>query len=124
LRLWQIGALPPGLHYDEAADTIIRAADRARRERARSLWRRIPARKFCSFIGPALWMQLIGPSAFAMRLAAAMLGVLTVAVTYWTRASCLHHAACLLTASSKMQEARCWHFLPPFSLRHRSGTCC
>ena len=29
-------------------------------------------------------MKLIGPSVFAMRLAAAMLGVLTVAVTYWT----------------------------------------
>ena len=23
LRLWQLDALPPGLHYDEAADTII-----------------------------------------------------------------------------------------------------
>ena len=23
LRLWQLDTLPPGLHYDEAADTII-----------------------------------------------------------------------------------------------------
>jgi hypothetical protein len=34
------------------------------------------------FYWAALWMKLIGPSVFAMRLAAAMLGILTVAVTY------------------------------------------
>ena len=36
------------------------------------------------FYWAAAWMKLIGPSVFAMRLAAALLGVLTVAVTYWT----------------------------------------
>ncbi|HTP11004.1 MAG TPA: glycosyltransferase family 39 protein [Anaerolineae bacterium] len=83
LRLWQIGTLPPGLHYDEAADTII-AQQIARGESAPIFVAAYTGKEVLFFYWAALWMKLIGPSVFAMRLAAAMLGVLTVAVTYWT----------------------------------------
>lgn len=82
LRLWQLDTLPPGLHYDEAADTII-ARQIARGESSPLFVEAYTGKEVLFFYWAALWMKLIGPSVFAMRLAAAMLGVLTVAVTYW-----------------------------------------
>lgn len=81
LRLWQIGALPPGLHYDEAADTII-AEQIARGESTPIFTEAYTGKEVLFFYWAAAWMKLIGPSVWAMRLAAAMLGVLTVAATY------------------------------------------
>jgi 4-amino-4-deoxy-L-arabinose transferase-like glycosyltransferase len=83
LRLWQLGALPPGLHYDEAADTII-AQQIARGESTPIFVAAYTGKEVLFFYWAALWMKFIGPTAFAMRLAAALLGVLTVAATYWT----------------------------------------
>lgn len=82
LRLWQLDTLPPGLHYDEAADTII-AQQIARGESAPIFVAAYTGKEVLFFYWAAAWMKLIGPTVFAMRLAAAMLGVLTVAVTYW-----------------------------------------
>ena len=81
LRLWQIGPLPPGLHYDEAADTII-AEQIARGERAPIFIEAYTGKEVLFFYWAAAWMKLIGPSVFAMRLAAALIGLLTVAATY------------------------------------------
>lgn len=81
LRLWQIGMLPPGLHYDEAADTII-AQQIARGESAPIFVAAYTGKEVLFFYWAAAWMKLIGPTVFAMRLAAAMLGLLTVAVAY------------------------------------------
>ena len=104
LRLWQIGALPPGLHYDEAADTII-AQQIARGESAPIFVAAYTGKEVLFFYWAALWMKLIGPSAFAMRLAAAMLGVLTVAVTYWTTRELL--ASRSMHPDRKKQNAGC-----------------
>ncbi len=81
LRLWQIGTLPPGLHYDEAADTII-AQQIARGESAPLFVAAYTGKEVLFFYWAAAWMKLIGPTVFAMRLAAALLGLLTVAITY------------------------------------------
>ena len=81
LRLWQIDTLPPGLHYDEAADTII-AQQIARGESAPIFVAAYTGKEVLFFYWAAAWMKLVGPTVFAMRLAAAMLGLLTVAVTY------------------------------------------
>src|SRR5512137_1525428 len=83
LRLWQLDTVPPGLHYDEAADTII-AQQIARGESAPIFVEAYTGKEVLFFYWAAAWMKLIGPSVFAMRLAAAMLGVLTVAITYWS----------------------------------------
>lgn len=101
LRLWQIGTLPPGLHYDEAADTII-AEQIARGESAPIFVEAYTGKEVLFFYWAAAWMKLIGPSAFAMRLAAAMLGVLTVAATY--RATVEILASGSLHPERKMQE--------------------
>jgi predicted membrane-bound mannosyltransferase len=70
LRLWQIGTVPPGLHYDEAADTII-AEQIARGESAPIFIDAYTGKEVLFFYWAAAWMKLIGPSVFAMRLAAA-----------------------------------------------------
>ena len=102
LRLWQIGSLPPGLHYDEAADTII-AQQIARGESAPIFVAAYTGKEVLFFYWAALWMKLIGPSVFAMRLAAALLGVLTVAVTY--RVVVEMFASGSLSPARKKQEA-------------------
>jgi hypothetical protein len=106
LRLWQLDTLPPGLHYDEAADTII-AQQIARGESAPIFVAAYTGKEVLFFYWAAAWMKLIGPTVFAMRLAAAMLGILTVAITYWAVrelfASCLLHPAS--ETKSKMQDA-------------------
>ena len=89
LRLWQAGTLPPGLHYDEAADTIL-AAQIARGEDAPIFVEAYTGKEVLFFYWAAAWMKLIGPTAFAMRLAAAMAGVLTVAATYWAVREMFH----------------------------------
>ncbi|HZY46152.1 MAG TPA: glycosyltransferase family 39 protein [Anaerolineae bacterium] len=81
LRLIEVGTTPPGLHYDEAADTII-AEQIARGDSAPIFVEAYTGKEVLFFNWAAAWMKLIGPSVFAMRLAAAMLGILTVALTY------------------------------------------
>jgi 4-amino-4-deoxy-L-arabinose transferase-like glycosyltransferase len=102
LRLWQLDTLPPGLHYDEAADTII-AQQIARGDSAPIFVAAYTGKEVLFFYWAAAWMKLIGPTVFAMRLAAAMLGVLTVAVTYWTTRELF--ASRSLPPASKMQVA-------------------
>lgn len=82
LRLAQVGAVPPGLHYDEAADTII-AREIAEGRSTPIFIAAYTGKEVLFFYWAAGWMKLIGATPFAMRLAAAMLGVLTVAATYW-----------------------------------------
>ncbi|HJW83793.1 MAG TPA: hypothetical protein VJ754_05760 [Anaerolineae bacterium] len=82
LRLAQVGELPPGLHYDEAADTIL-AREIAEGRSAPIFIPAYTGKEVLFFYWAAGWMKLIGATPFAMRLAAAMLGVLTVAATYW-----------------------------------------
>jgi 4-amino-4-deoxy-L-arabinose transferase-like glycosyltransferase len=89
LRLAQVGQLPPGLHYDEAADTII-AREIAEGRGAPIFVEAYTGKEVLFFYWAAAWMKLIGPTPFAMRLAAAMLGVLTVAATCWATREMFH----------------------------------
>ena len=82
LRVWQLGEWPPGLHYDEAADTII-AREIAEGRGAPIFVEAYTGKEVLFFYWAAAWMKLIGATPFAMRLAAAMLGVLTAATTFW-----------------------------------------
>jgi len=108
LRLWQLDTLPPGLHYDEAADTII-AQQIARGESAPIFVAAYTGKEVLFFYWAAAWMNLIGRPVFAMRLAAAMLASSPWPITYWTVrelfASCLPPPAS--GTRSKMQEAGC-----------------
>jgi 4-amino-4-deoxy-L-arabinose transferase-like glycosyltransferase len=82
LRVLRLDALPPGLHYDEAADTII-AREIAEGRSAPIFVEAFTGKEVLFFYWAAGWMKLIGATSYAMRLAAAMMGVLTVAATYW-----------------------------------------
>jgi uncharacterized membrane protein len=102
LRMWQLGEWPPGLHYDEAADTII-AREIAEGQGAPIFVEAYTGKEALFFYWAAAWMKLIGATPFAMRLAAAMLGVLTVAATY--RATREMFASGILQPSRRMQDA-------------------
>ncbi len=111
LRLAQVGDLPPGPHYDEAADTII-AREIAEGRSAPIFVEAYTGKEVLFFYWAAAWMKLIGATPFAMRLAAAMMGVLTVAATYWairellasTRSQGPPEKARLLTTKTQRHE--------------------
>ena len=81
LRFYHLSELPPGLHYDEAANGILSAEITA-------------GRSFPLFIGSytgketlyfylaAGWMKLLGVSVWSLRFTSAVLGLLTVCVTF------------------------------------------
>jgi len=81
LRVYGLDDIPPGLHYDEAANAIL-AADIAR-GKARPLFIEAYTGKEVLFfyLGGAS-MRLLGASVFSLRLTSALIGVLTVLITY------------------------------------------
>lgn len=81
LRLAQLPELPLGLHYDEAANLIIA------RQIANAGYRPIfiqayTGKEVLFFYAAAPWVHMTGGTAWGLRLAAAMIGVLTVAATF------------------------------------------
>jgi len=77
LRLWQLTAVPPGLHYDLAATALL--GNQIAFEGARPIFiQAFTGHEVLFYYWLAVWFQLIGSSVFSLRLAAAMLGVLTI----------------------------------------------
>jgi len=81
LRLWDLPHLPLGLHYDEAANTILI------RQIVSGGYRPIfihayTGKEVLFFYVAAFWVWITGQAVWGMRLASALLGVLTVAATY------------------------------------------
>ncbi len=86
LRLWAIGDLPPGLFHDEAAEGI--DALRILQDGARPIF--LPSNNgrepLFAYVVAGMF-ALVGPGALGIRLAAVLLGLLTVPATYfWARA--------------------------------------
>ncbi len=82
LRLSDLSTTPPGLHFDEAANGILAANIGLRGERPIF----IPSytgKETLFFYLAGFLMRLLGDSVFTLRLAAAFIGLLTVAATYW-----------------------------------------
>src|SRR5574341_155379 len=82
LRLTALSVIPPGLHYDEAANGVIV------RNIAFGGYRPIfipeyTGKEVLWFYNAALMMQILGPVIFALRLTSAFFGVTTVAATGW-----------------------------------------
>lgn len=95
LRFWQLGSIPPGLHYDLASNALIT-------QDIVNGWRPIFITAFTGkevlfFYTSAPFFWLLGPSVFALRLTAALWGVLAIPATYF--------AACELTAASQPTRA-------------------
>ena len=82
LRFPMLTIAPPGLHFDEAANGIL--ASEIGWEGKRPLFiSSYTGKEVLFFYLAGGLMRLIGTSTFALRLAAAFTGLLTIAATYW-----------------------------------------
>ena len=82
LRLWQLTAIPPGLHYDLAATALL--GNDIAFNGYRPIF--IPAytgHEVLFYYWLALWFRLVGSSIFTLRLAAATLGILTIPAAFF-----------------------------------------
>jgi hypothetical protein len=82
LRLWQLTAIPPGLHYDLAATALL--GNSVAFAGYRPIF--IPAytgHEALYYYWLALWFRLVGSSVFTLRLAAALLGILAIPAAFF-----------------------------------------
>lgn len=82
LRLPELESKPPGLHYDEAANAVL-AADIGLRGERPVFIPSYTGKETLFFYGAGALMSALGASVFTLRLASALIGLLTVAATYW-----------------------------------------
>ncbi len=89
LRLWQLTAVPPGLHYDLAATALL--GEQVAFAGYRPLFiTAFTGHEVLFYYWLAAWFNLIGSSVFALRLAAALLGALTIPATFFAVREVLH----------------------------------
>ncbi len=81
LRVYGLDDIPPGLHYDEAANAIL-AADVARGEARPLFIEAYTGKEVLFFYLAGVSMRLLGVSVFSLRLTSALIGTLTVLITY------------------------------------------
>ena len=81
LRVYGLGDIPPGLHYDEAANAIL-AADIARGGARPLFIEAYTGKEVLFFYLAGASMRLLGVSVFSLRLTSALIGTLTVLITY------------------------------------------
>ncbi len=89
LRLYRLPELPLGLHYDEAANGIL-AAEIAHGDKTPIFISSYTGKEVLFFYWTALWMKLLGATPLALRLSAALVGIMTVAATIWATRELLH----------------------------------
>ena len=81
LRVYRLDDIPPGLHYDEAANAIL-ASDIARGEARPLFIEAYTGKEVLFFYLAGVSMRLLGVSVFSLRLTSALIGTLTVLITY------------------------------------------
>lgn len=82
LRTYRLDQIPPGVHYDEAANGLLAAG--IAEGGLQPLF--IPAytgKETLFFYLAAAVMRALGPSLYSLRLTSAVVGTLTLVVTYW-----------------------------------------
>jgi 4-amino-4-deoxy-L-arabinose transferase-like glycosyltransferase len=109
LRLPNLETTPPGLHYDEAANGVLAADIGLRGERPVFISSYTGKEVFFFYMAGGL-MGLLGDSIFALRLTAAFIGLLTVAVTYWLGWELLRDRRIALLAAA-LVAVSFWHLL-------------
>ncbi|MFQ5407906.1 MAG: glycosyltransferase family 39 protein [Anaerolineales bacterium] len=90
LRFYRLNDIPPGLHYDIASNALLTNSI------AFDGWRPVfigafTGKEVLFFYWAALWFRLLGPSVFALRLAAALLGVLAIPATFFAVRAMFRH---------------------------------
>ena len=81
LRLINLDNVPPGLHYDEAANGLLSAEIGLNGERPVFIPSYTGKEPFYFYLAGGL-IRMIGESIFVLRLTSAFLGILTIAATY------------------------------------------
>lgn len=91
LRLWRLTSVPPGLHYDLAATALL--GNQVAFDGYRPIFiQAFTGHEVLFYYWLALWFQLGGSSIFTLRLAAALLGLLTIAATFFAARQVLRAA--------------------------------
>ena len=83
LRLWNVSQLPPGYWYDEAHKSLV-ALQIARGQQFPIYVTDYQGIEAGYFWLLAIWFRLFGPSLYATRYLAALIGTLTIPLTYWS----------------------------------------
>lgn len=109
LRLPDLPNAPPGLHYDEAANGILSADIGLRGDRPVFI-SSYTGKEVLFFYGAGGLMRLLGDSVFTLRLTAAYMGLLTVAVTYWLGREMLADRRVALIAAALLAVSF-WHLI-------------
>ncbi|MBC8249212.1 MAG: glycosyltransferase family 39 protein, partial [Anaerolineales bacterium] len=81
LRVYGLHDTPPGLHYDEAANAIL-ASDIARGQARPLFIEAYTGKEVLFFYLAGVSMRLLGASVFSLRLTSALIGTITVLITY------------------------------------------
>ncbi|HET6445391.1 MAG TPA: glycosyltransferase family 39 protein [candidate division Zixibacteria bacterium] len=109
LRLPDLVENPPGLHYDEAANGILAGDIGIRGERPIFIPSYTGKEPLFFYFAGSL-MRLIGESVFALRMTAALMGIVTVAATYWVGKELLADRRIALLAAALLAVSF-WHVL-------------
>ncbi|RMH02185.1 MAG: phospholipid carrier-dependent glycosyltransferase [Chloroflexi bacterium] len=109
LRLPALTAVPPGLHYDEAANGVLAGDIGLRGERPVFIPSYTGKEVLFFYLAGGL-MRLVGESVFTLRLTAAFVGLLTIAATYWLGREMLADRRLALLAAVLLAVSF-WHVL-------------
>jgi 4-amino-4-deoxy-L-arabinose transferase-like glycosyltransferase len=109
LRLPDLATIPPGMHYDEAANGTL-TAEIARGESRPIFIESYTGKEVLFFYLTGLTARLVGESTFALRLTAAYVGLLTVAATYWLGRELFDDRRVALLAAALLAVSF-WHLL-------------
>lgn len=109
LRLPALTTVPPGAHYDEAANGVL-AGDIGLRGERPIFIPSYTGKEPLFFYAAGGLMRALGPSLFALRLTAAFIGLLTVAATYRLGREMLADRRIALLAAALLAISF-WHIL-------------
>ncbi len=109
LRFPDLQILPPGVHYDEAANGILAGDIGLRGERPVFISSYTGKEAFFFYLAGGL-MRALGESVFSLRLTAAFAGILTIAATYWLGLEMLADRRQALLAAALLAVSF-WHVL-------------
>jgi 4-amino-4-deoxy-L-arabinose transferase-like glycosyltransferase len=109
LRVPNLLSIPPGLHYDEAANVVLAAEIGIEGKRPVFISSYTGKEVFFFYLAGGI-MRLIGPSVFGLRLTAAFIGILTVAAVYWLGVEALRDRRMGMLAATFVAISF-WHLL-------------
>lgn len=109
LRLPDLPDIPPGVHFDEAANGILAAEIGLKGERPLFITS-YTGKETLFFYLAGTMMRLVGVSTFTLRLTAAFLGILTIAATYWLGIEIFRDRRIALMAAALLTISF-WHIL-------------